>query len=201
MVQWFLCKASRNSFLLIALLLFSGSSGIASAQEAELSLYKKIVAAIEKAEPKWKQNRKAIMPNQVIIRWVSGQKRALVSVALLASEEDARVRLRARVNLLEHVPEAKVFTSPLNGFGAEGYMLKTDGVKGVEILFRKGDFVVDVFGPSDEIARRFARHMADALPLSDNPLQRSAGNPWPGRFTAARPEGAHAEPVILFSSR
>src|SRR6185503_9284860 len=114
---------SRNSLLSIALLLISGSSGIASAQEAELSLYYKIVAVVGKAEPKWKLNRKAILSNQVIIRWVSGQQRALISVALLGSEDDARVGLRARVNDWNDVPGAKVFTSPLNGLGAEAYLL------------------------------------------------------------------------------
>ena len=165
---------SRNSLLSIALLLISGSSGIASAQEAELSLYYKIVAVVGKAEPKWKLSRKAIMSNQVIIRWVSGQQRALISVALLGSEDDARVGLRARVNDWNDVPGAKVVTSPLNGLGAEAYLLKRDGVKGTHILFRKHGFLVEVFGPTDYVSRKFARHAADALPPSNNSLQKTA---------------------------
>jgi hypothetical protein len=164
----------RDNLVPIVLLLFGSVVG-AAAQEAELSLYNKIVPAVERGEPQWKLHRKAILPNQVIIQWVLGRDRALVSVALLTSEADAKDRLEARVKEWEHVPEAKVVTKQLNDFGDDGYLLKTAGAKGAHILFRKGAFVIEAFGSTDDIARRFAQHVAAILPPSNNSLIGAAG--------------------------
>ncbi|OLE55742.1 MAG: hypothetical protein AUG51_02090 [Acidobacteria bacterium 13_1_20CM_3_53_8] len=164
----------KRSIILSIALLLSGATLFAVAQDAELSLYTKITDAIKKHEPEWKLNRKAIMPNQVIIRWTSNKGRALVSVALLTSEAEAKQALKSRVDELEDIPESKVSKTKLNEFGDEGYILRNDGVSGVNIIFRKSVYVAQVFGPSEDVARRFSQHISDLLPTSNNSFNRSA---------------------------
>jgi hypothetical protein len=156
----------RITLITLALLIIAGASFAAATQDAELSLYNKIVAVFEKAESNWKLDRKSILRGQVITRWISGDDRALVSVALHASDDDARDHLKAKIAQWADVPEAKLSTTPLKDFGEEGFVVKTERVKGEHILFRKGASVAEVFGPTDEVARRFAQHLAEILPSS-----------------------------------
>ncbi len=155
-------------FLLsFVLLLAFASTLIVFAQEAELSLYTKITNSIEKNEPEWKLDRKAIMSNQVIIRWTSGKGRSFVSVSLLSSEIEATEAFKSRLNLLMNIPETKTSKSELKGFGDACYLLKNEGAVGANIIFRKGSYTVEVFAPSVEIAKRFAQHVSDLLPTSN----------------------------------
>ena len=163
----------RNILLSTVLLLFTSFSLIAFAQEAELSLTTKITATIEKSEPEWKLDRKAILPNQIVIRWASEKGRVLVSVAMLASEAKAQEALKSKVNEWEHLPESKVSKEEIKDFGDEGYLLKIEGASGVQIFFRKGDCEIQAFGPSEVIARRFAQHVSDLLPPSNHALIRT----------------------------
>ena len=165
----------KTKFLLsITLLLLSGSSLFVRAQEEELSLYTRIVTSVEEKEPEWKLNRKAIMPHQVVIRWASNEKRALISVALLGSDGEAQEALKYRVNLLEHSPESKVSKRELKEFGEECYLLKDERVNGAHVIFRTGNYVVEVFGPSERIAKRFAHHVSDLLLKSNKSLKSTA---------------------------
>jgi len=166
-------------------------------QEVELSLFDLIAKSIEKTEPGWELNRKAIMPNQVIIRWVSHGRRALVSVALFPSEAEAEAALKSRARLLADMPEKKVTKSEVKGFGAEGYLLKEEGAAGANILFRKGIYMVDVFGPSEELARSFARHVSDVIPTSNKGMNATAHQQGfhPQSLGAARYPQRYAAPL------
>ena len=158
----------RIILLSIALLFASGLRQIALAQEAELDLYTKITGAIEAKEPEWKLNRKALLPNQVIIRWSSEKGRVLVAVALFPSESDAAEAFKSKVDDLEHAPESKVSKKALKDFGEAGYILKNGGGSGASIVFRKGSHVVQIYGPTENVARSFSKHIVELLPTSNN---------------------------------
>lgn len=158
--------------LSIALTLLCSFSVFALQQEAELSLYTKITDAIEKKEPEWELSRKAIMSNQVIIRWVSKKGRVHVAVAMLAPEVDAKEALKSRVDVLQNIPESKVSKNELKNFGDEGYILRTEGVSGITVIFRKGSYMVQVFAPSEEIAKRFSQHICDLRLTFNNSFNR-----------------------------
>jgi hypothetical protein len=159
----------RKLLLSIALLLASGLFQLAPAQEAELELYTRVTTAIENNEPEWKLDRKAVLPSQLIIRWASEKGRVLVAIARFASEADATDALNARVEEQEHSPESKVSKKELKDFGSTGYILRNGDESRTTILFRKGDYIVQVYGPTEDVARRFSRHVADLLPPSHTP--------------------------------
>jgi hypothetical protein len=166
----------RRIYQSIVLLAVAGTSFIASGQESELSLYNKIAAAIGKTEPTFRLDRKAILPNQLVIRWTSEAGRALVSVNWFASEQEARGALKSRITEWEHIPEAKISKRELDDSGDEGYIFKTDGDNRATIFFKKGIYVAQVVGPSDDTAKTFARKVSDLLPASNKSLHASRGS-------------------------
>ena len=71
------------------LLMLSGHFACAAAQDHDdLNLAHKITSAIEQKEPTWKLSRKAVMPRQLLTRWVAGE-RVTVDLHSLASPEAA----------------------------------------------------------------------------------------------------------------
>ena len=68
-------------------------------------------------EPEWKFDCKAIMPGQVVTQWVSEKERALLLVALLTIEVEAKETFKFKVDELMNIPESKVSENELNEFG------------------------------------------------------------------------------------
>jgi len=150
----------RKFVLALAIFLFGPF-----AQDLELSFYNKLSALIKEKEPDWTLHRKAILQNRVIIQWVKGQERALIYAAFLSSEEESQKHLRTRLKDHEELPESKFTKSELMGFGDETYLLRYgNGDNRAMILSRKGDQVIEVDGPSEDVAKRFAQHVVGLIP-------------------------------------
>jgi|SRR5215470_7610085 len=150
----------RKFVLALAIFLFGPF-----AQDLELSFYNKLSALIKEKEPDWELHRKAILQNQLIIQWVNGQQRALISTAFLLSEEESQKYLRAKLKEQEQLPESKLSKSELMGVGDEAYLLRYGGGDNrAMILFRKGDQFIEVVGPSEDVAKRFAQHVVGLIP-------------------------------------
>ncbi|HKC88873.1 MAG TPA: hypothetical protein VKG02_23015 [Blastocatellia bacterium] len=154
----------RKFVLTLAIFLF-GSFAHIRAQDLELAFYNKLSALIKEKEPDWELHRKAIIQNQLIVLWVNGQQRALISTAFLSSEEESQKHLRTRLREQEQLPESKFSKSELMGFGDQAYLLRYGGGDNrAMILFRKGDQFIEVVGPSEDVAKKFAQHVADLIP-------------------------------------
>jgi len=158
----------RNSHLSIALLLLSGSLVLTLAQDAEMALYTRITTATEKNEPDWKLARRALLPDQLVMRWDSNKDRLIVAVSILPSVAKAKEVLKSEVDQMENRPSPTPPKTELKDFGDECYMLKSNDGAGAHILFRQGIYYVHVGAPTEEVARRFVRDVSNSLQTTNN---------------------------------
>ncbi len=156
----------RKFVLWLAIFLFGAFIGRPRARFGlGLSFYNKLSVLIKEKEPDWRLHRKAIFQSQLIILWVNGEQRTLISTVFFSSEEESQNHLRARLKMHEQMPESNFSKSELMGFGDEGYILRYGGDnKRAMFLFRKGGQFVEVVGPSEDVAKKFAQHVSDLIP-------------------------------------
>jgi hypothetical protein len=158
--------------LLLTLLLLTGAGDRVLAQEYETSLALKISNSIQKNEPGWKFDRQGIIPNRVVIRWLSEKGHALVSVNLYSSEAEADKALKSGMESWAKGQALKGSKAELRGVGDVAYLLdqKSEAGKAL-ILLKQGKSYVEIFGPSKEDATRFAKDVSVLLPSSGKPTK------------------------------
>jgi hypothetical protein len=122
--------------------------------------------AIKKSEPEWAlvfvSIRKSREENNTYFRW----KRENQEIAAFVNEHESIVKTGITPNSV--LTEAYRKLEAIKGIGDEAYLLGPAdyGARRVNVIFSKGKVRVDVEAPSEDIARRFAKHLADALPAT-----------------------------------
>lgn len=159
---------------LLSLVLIMGIGIHVFAQDYETSLAVKIANSIQKNEPGWKFDRQGIIPNRVVIRWLSDKGHALVSVNLYSSDAEADKALKSGMESWAKGQALKGSKAELRGVGDVAYLLdqKSEAGKAL-ILLKQGKNYVEIFGPSREDATRFAKDVSVLLPSSG----KSPGHP------------------------
>lgn len=141
---------------------------LTSLAQAQHSLTIPIVLehAIKKSEPEWAlvfvSIRKSREENNTYFRW----KRENQEIAAFVNEYESIVKTGITPNSV--LTEAHRKLEAIRGIGDEAYLLGPAdyGARRVNVIFSKGKVRVDVEAPSEEFARRFAKHLADALPVT-----------------------------------
>jgi len=90
----------------------------------------------------------------------------LVAVAVLESEAKAKEALKSKVDEWEILPEAKFTKTALKDIGDECYVIMDKDGTVSRIFFRQGVYHVNAFGPTLEIAKRFAHDVSSSLPAA-----------------------------------
>ena len=129
-----------------------------------LTIPGQIERAIQKSEPGWRLTfvsvRKTRDENNSHFRW----KRESQEITAFVNEYET--------NITTGINPGSVLTASyrrldgIKGIGEEAYFLgpAEHGDRKVNIIFSKGRVRVDVEAPTEELARRFAQHLAKALP-------------------------------------
>jgi hypothetical protein len=128
-------------------------------------------------EARWKVERinyqKEFDPNKEDIVFRSGKVQAAVSIKIWEKIKDAQDVFEATSIAFSNT-HAKMIKSRLPGLGDEGYIWKSRGSDAwPTIYFRKGNVNVTVFAPSVAVAKRFAQHIAEQIPPSNNSFDAS----------------------------
>lgn len=145
----------------------------ASAQtQISLAIPSALERAVEEKEPNWnlvsKMVRKNKEENYSYFRWRHVQED--IGVHVNEYHEMAQIRPNS---LLTAAP--RVCTS-LRDIGDEAYLLSSNpgyGAANFDVVFRQGKVLITVEADSEEVAIRFAKHLASELPPRDKSSQPS----------------------------
>lgn len=136
---------------LLVLVLFSGSM----AQDV-LSL---IENAVKVNEPTWQLSATERQPTSTIYRWKSGTESVVFEVFMKPSKQAAADLLREYQFRVPVPPKEE-----LKGSGDEALLYQSASATNAMILFRKSNVFVRLTGSSVLHAKRFANHVAKAIP-------------------------------------
>ena len=154
----------------VTLLLMIVLPNIAAFTAPDSYLLSRIENAVKEKEPRWKLKKKraSAQNKYTLYEWKSGKSFAGAFVLIVPSRERAAEALKGLTYDFEVHGLKMVITGAVPNLGDENYEWRDpdhDGVAGVD--FRRGAVVVHVKASSLEIAKRFARHIADVIPDAD----------------------------------
>ena len=135
--------------------------------QKSLSIPDALENAVKEKEPKWTLNSFMIRKNQeenyTYFRWRRGKQEIGVHV----NEYAENIKI-SETSLLTAAFRERI---PLKDIGDEAYLIMNNPNYKPDmyaVVFRKGKVRVSIEADEEDIARRFARHLADALPPSGN---------------------------------
>ena len=114
--------------------------------------------------------RKNQEENYAYLIWKCNEQEVRVDVNEYVSVEDVRITPQSLLTANFRL------ATRLSGIGDEAFLLGEGSYsKGsINVIFRKGKVRMDVTAPSADVAQRFARHFADALPAAQQETGRDA---------------------------
>jgi hypothetical protein len=155
--------------LLIMFLLLSTPSHA----QISLSIPEALERAIKKNEPAWSLTSVMVTKNKeedyTYFRW--RREKQEIGVHVNEYVDNAQISPNS---LLTAAPRERTL---LEGIGDEAYLISSSPYNKTprfDVVFRKGKVLITIEADSADIARRFAQHLADALPPPNNSLNRSA---------------------------
>ena len=144
-----------------------------------LSLMEKLERVTKENEPQWNLDRKLPVGKLVVLRWSSGEARVFMSITVTESPDRAKEIYESSVIRLNEQLGAKGTKSTVPSLGAENQLWTGYNVDGSAAMqFRQGKVHVLLFAPSEDVAKRFARYVADLLPPSKTPQAESSPQAW-----------------------
>jgi hypothetical protein len=166
----------KKLIIFVTVFLLCSYSGSVSAQDG-LSLMEKLERVTKENEPQWKLDRKLPSEKLVVLRWSSGEARVFMSITVTDSPDKAKEIYESSVTRLKEQLGNKGTKSTVPNLVAENQLwtgYNNDGSAAMQ--FRHGNVHVLLFAPSEDVAKRFARYVADLLPASKTPLTENNNN-------------------------
>ncbi|HVG32251.1 MAG TPA: hypothetical protein VM911_04195 [Pyrinomonadaceae bacterium] len=158
--------------IICCLLILASSSLLPSAFAQEKPAWLREVELVLQKEPRWKIKETKFLPidmptvfNEAIVL-KSGPLRADITITASPSEEWAKDGFEQERVAFSAILGKNARATRVPDLGDDNYMLA--GRKRTSLFFRKGKVTVKVFAPSVETAKRFARHVADKIPPSND---------------------------------
>lgn len=167
----------KKSFIMITVSLLCSFPTLL-AQDG-FSLMEKIERVTKENEPEWKLDRKLPSAKLVALRWSSGEARVFMSINVTESPAGANEIYNNSVGRLSEELGPKATKSSIPNLATENQLWTGHNNDGsAAIQFRHGNVHVLLFAPSEEVAKRFARHVADLLPSSKAPQAENSPPAW-----------------------
>ena len=158
------------------------------------SIIKDLEKLTGEKEPTWKLDRKLPADQIVVLRWSSGEERIFLSIFLTGSSEDAKRAYAGSVRKMSDEAPSDVTRSSVPDLGDENELWSaTNAGRSARLLFRKGKTHVLLFAPTDDVAKRFGRYVADVLGQGKQAVVKSDPPNWKeysyaeGRFSILFP--------------
>ena len=151
----------KKSFVLLAAFLLCSSATLV-AQDAS-SIIGHLEKVTKEKEPDWKLDRKPPADQLVVLRWSSGEQRILLSIFLTGSAEGAKKIYTDYLQKMSVEAGPDVKRSAVLNLGEENQLWSSDQGRSARLLLRHGQNQVLMFAPTDDLAKRFGRHVVDAL--------------------------------------
>jgi hypothetical protein len=167
-----------KSLIFVAALLLCNYSSSLYAQDG-LSLMEKLERVTKEKEPQWNLDRKLPGEKLVVLRWSSNEARVFMSITVTDSPGKAREIYESSVGRLNEQLGTKGTKSTVPNLGEENQMwtgYNNDGSAAMQ--FRQGKVHVLLFAPSEDVAKRFARYVADLIPSSRTPHTENGPQAW-----------------------
>jgi len=117
-----------------------------------------IESAIKSNEPAWELSAKEKQPTSMIYRWKSGGEKVEAEVFVTASPKEAADKLQEFIHHMPVPPKER-----LHGLGDEALLWQSPNTNGCMILFRRGNVFFHMDGSLVVHAKRFAKHLDDAV--------------------------------------
>ena len=164
-------RTKARGLILLFVSLIPGTLIVVGQQEEpdtkkQIPVADRIESAIKAKEPKFNLANKLLRNNQeqkyVSLGWKSGEDIVSTTTYELASPQEAEEMLRKTLNAPMSVP---VQITKLTQLGDEAYM--STGLYSKEgetnLFLRKGNYFIIMIASSQDLAKRFAKHMATEI--------------------------------------
>ena len=158
--------------IICCLLILASGNLLSPAYAQEKPTWLREVELVLQKEPRWKIKETNFLPinmptvfNEAIVL-KSGPLRADITISASPSEEWAKDGFEQERIAFSSILEKHARAPRVPGLGDDNYMFV--GRKRSSLFFRQGRVLVKVFAPSVETAKRFARHVADKIPPSND---------------------------------
>ncbi len=193
----------KKSIIFVAALLLCNYPTLLIAQDS-LSLMEKLERVTKEKESQWKLDRKLPSEKLIVLRWSSGEARVFMSIAMTDSPGKAKEIYESSVARLNEQLGNKGTKSKVPNLGAENQLwtgYNNDGSAAMQ--FRQGKVHVLLFAPSEDVAKRFARYVADLLSTSETPQAENSSQAWKeyssaeGGFTILFPGNPSLETQVI----
>ncbi|MBC8029532.1 MAG: hypothetical protein H7Z16_05420 [Pyrinomonadaceae bacterium] len=168
----------KISLLFATALLFGSYPLLLIAQDGP-SLIEKLDRVTSEKEPQWKLDRKLPTDTLVVLRWSSGEERVFMSITLAGSPGKAKEIYHNSVARMNDQLGSKGTRSTVPNLGAENQLWTGHNDDGSTAMqFRQDKVHVLLFAPSEDVAKRFGRYVADLLPGPKAPQAESNAQAW-----------------------
>lgn len=164
--------------IFVTVLLLCSYPALLIAQDG-LSLVEKLERVTKEKEPQWELDRKLPSEKILVLRWSSGEARVFMSITMTDSARKAEEIYESSVARLNEQLGAKATKIRVPNLGVENQLwtgYNNDGSAAMQ--FHQGKFHVLLFAPSEDVAKRFARHVVELLPQSKTAQTETSSQAW-----------------------
>ncbi|HYE71716.1 MAG TPA: hypothetical protein VEF04_00235 [Blastocatellia bacterium] len=126
--------------------------------QSQPAFAKRVQEYFKEKEPEWELSRKDEVGKALVFHWQSGKEQTSVDIETYASAEEAQIRLRQRMMLVNVPPK-----SHTNKIGDETVLYQSDKTQSGTLFIRKGSIFIQVDSTSITHAERFAKRVIDLV--------------------------------------